>query len=204
MSTVSRRGFNGGSTASDPDPEWVAVHVRTGREHSIASHLWMRGYEVFLPSYSARHRWSDRVKILDRALFPGYIFCRLDAEVGAKIVAVPGVFRIVGDDRGPVPIATYELDAVRRITGTSLSVEPWSSVVAGQQVLIARGPLRGIEGCIVRTKDRQRLIVEITLLQRAIAVEIESDWIRVSCRAMLSAHEPAPRDPCEHGALKLR
>ena len=43
---------------------------------------------------------------------------------------------------------------------------------------IGAGPLRGVEGVLVSQKRNSRLVVSVTLLQRAVAVEIEADWAR--------------------------
>jgi transcription antitermination factor NusG len=158
-------------------PEWLAVQVWCGREHISATHLRLRGYEVFLPRYRERRRWSDRIKVVDRALFAGYVFCRIDGDVVGRIVTAPGIIRIVGDGRGPLPVAAHEIEAIQRIVETHLSAEPWLAPHVGQRVRIEAGPLCGIEGVVLVAKNRHRLIVSISLLQRAVAVEIDSAWI---------------------------
>lgn len=159
-------------------PEWFAVHVWSGREHLCAKHLQQRGYEVFLPCIRERRRWSDRIKVVDRALFPGYVFCRFGDDVVGKIITAPGVIRIVGDDCGPSAIPAQEIEAVRRIVDAQLSAEPWPAPsLVGQKVLIELGPLRGITGTVLVIKNRRRLVVSVGLLPQAIAVEIDSDWI---------------------------
>jgi transcription termination/antitermination protein NusG len=160
--------------------DWFAVHVCAGREHRCAQHLSVRGYEIFLPSYREHRRWSDRVKVVERALFAGYVFCRASGDVVAKILTAPGVIRIVGDSYGPLPVATAEIETLRRAVAARLSAEPWEFLRAGQRVRVVDGPLRDAEGIVLRTKNRHRLIVSITLLQRAVAVEIDPAWIDVS------------------------
>jgi len=160
-------------------PEWFAVQVWTGREHASAAHLRLRGYEVFLPCYRERHRWSDRIKVVSRALFTGYLFCRLDADVVCRIVTAPWVIRIICDGCGPLPVPARDIEAIQRIVETQLSAEPWPVLHAGQRVRIETGPLRGIEGVVLIAKNRHRLVVSIKLLQRAVAVEIDSDWINI-------------------------
>jgi transcription antitermination factor NusG len=158
-------------------PQWFAVQVWSGREHLCAKHLLMKGYEVFLPCLRERRRWSDRIKLVDRPLFAGYVFCRIDNNVAGKIVTAPGALRIVGDDHGPSPIPAHEIDAIRRIVETRLSAEPWPASLVGQKVRIELGPLRGITGTVLVVKNRRRLVVSVGLLPQAIAVEIDSEWV---------------------------
>jgi transcription antitermination factor NusG len=173
-------------TLDDTLHQWFAAQVWAGREPLCAEHLRVRGYEVFLPSYCEHRRWSDRVKKADRALFPGYVFCRLCGDALAKIVTTPGVTRIVGDGRRPLPIPGDEIEAIQRIVATGVTARPWAFVQAGQRVRIERGPLRDIEGIVLRTTQGNRLIVSVALLQRSVAVEIDAEWVSVPAAALLT------------------
>jgi transcription antitermination factor NusG len=48
---------------------------------------------------------------------------------------------------------------------------------AGDRVRIDGGPLRGVEGFFQRTHAESQLIVSVTLLQRSVAVSLESNWV---------------------------
>jgi transcriptional antiterminator RfaH len=160
--------------------EWFAVQVWSRREHVSAKHLQLRGYEIFLPCYHDRRRWSDRVKVVDRALFTGYLFCRFDAKVADRLITAPGVISIVGDGSGPLAIPAHEIEAIQRIVDAPYTAEPWPMLHAGQKVRIEVGPLRGIEGVLLRTKNSQRFVVSVSLLQRAVAVEIDSASVTIA------------------------
>jgi transcription antitermination factor NusG len=173
-----------GSTISNhllADPnEWFAVQVWAGRESRSAAFLGLRGYDVFLPCYRERRRLADRTKTFERALFAGYLFCRMQPHVYAKILTAPGVIRIVGGLDGPIAIPQTEISAIRRIVDAHLQAEPWPFPEPGQHVCIDAGPLRGTEGTVLTVNDRRKLIVSISLLQRAVAVEIDPEWIAPS------------------------
>jgi transcription termination/antitermination protein NusG len=168
--------------------EWFAVQVWSGREQLSARHLQQRGYEVFLPCYRERRQWSDRVKVIDRALFAGYVFCRLDSVLSAKIITAPGVVRIVGDHTGPLSIPIDEIDAIQRVMEAQLSAEPFPMPEVGRRVRIECGPLRGVEGVVVSVKNQARLVVSVSLLQRAVAVEVEAAWISSHAVGALRDH----------------
>jgi len=57
---------------------WFAVQTRSRYENLVATLLRGKGYELFLPIYKSRRRWSDRIKELELPLFPGYLFCRFN------------------------------------------------------------------------------------------------------------------------------
>jgi hypothetical protein len=47
----------------------------------------------------------------------------------------------------------------------------------GQRVRLDEGPLTGIEGILLGTSKKDRLIVSVTLLKRSVAVAIERHWV---------------------------
>lgn len=166
--------------------QWLAVQVWTGREQLCATHLRSRGYDVLLPCYYEHRRWSDRVKKIERPLFAGYVFCCLDLSVRSKIVTTPGVVGIVGNRQGALPLPDSEIEAIRRLVETQVSAEPWPFLQPGQTVHVQAGPLQGIEGTVLVTKNNHRLVISVPLLQRSVAVEVDREWISVSPAASLA------------------
>lgn len=158
---------------------WFALQVRTRHETGVANFLTGKGYEPFLPTYQARKRWSDRIKIVDAPLFAGYLFCRFDVNNRLPILTTPGVIQIVGFNRIPAPVDEAEIDAVQRLVASGLSSQPWPFLHAGDRVQIDAGPLRGLEGVLMELRGTRRLVVSVTLLQRSVAVEIDSALIKV-------------------------
>jgi transcriptional antiterminator RfaH len=155
-------------------PEWFALQVRAKHEKIVAAHLSGRDYEWFLPLYMRRRAWSDRIKVVEAPLFPGYIFCRLDLQNRLPILTTPGVIRIVGYNRSPVSIEVSEISAIQTLVASGLPDQPWPFIAAGDKVRITRGPLRGVEGILIAFKGSHRLILSVTLLQRSVAVEVDS------------------------------
>jgi transcription antitermination factor NusG len=172
--------------------DWFAAQVWTGRERAAALQLHSRGYEVCLPCYHENRRWSDRVKKVERALFPGYVFCRVTDDALGKVITTPGVIRLVGDGHHPIPLPCDEIDTIRRIAASDVAARPWAFVRAGDPVRINSGPLRGTEGVVLRTTHGDRLVVSIAMLQRSVALEISRDWISMSPATMVSAVECQP------------
>lgn len=167
----------------DSNSSWYAVQVWATRERQCAQHLRIRGYEVFFPTCTESHRWSDRVKRVERAMFAGYVFCHAGSELVGRIVSAPGVIRIVSDGVRPLPVPLPEIAAIQRLVASQLTIEPWPFVKVGERVRIDRGPLQGAEGVVVRLKNGRRLVVSIDVLQKSVAVEIDSDWLAMSAAA---------------------
>ena len=157
---------------------WFAVHVRSNRERLVSLHLKENGYEEFSPSYRIESQWSDRKKMIDHPLLPGYVFCRLNPHNRLPVLQVPGVIGLVGIGKTPEVIPEQELARVRALLGSGLLVTPWPFLEVGQRVLIERGPLAGLEGILQTEKGKFRLVVSVTLLQRSVSAEIDRSWVR--------------------------
>jgi transcription antitermination factor NusG len=159
---------------STPTPLWYAVRVRSNFERTVGTILDHKGVEQFVPTFKARRVWADRVKTLDVPLFPGYVFCRIPLDARNAVVTTAGVVGLVSCGREPIPVSQTEIDAIRRVTENSASAEPWPFLRVGQTVRINHGSLSGIEGILVRVKNSWRLVVSVTLLERSVAVELDS------------------------------
>lgn len=143
--------------------------------------------EVYYPAFRSRRRWSDRIKEIEQPLFPGYVFCRFNPCNRLPILTTPGVLSIVGVAKAPAPIPDSEIYAVQRLVESGLAARPWPFIQVGERVAIERGPLSGAEGILLKYKNRYRIVVSVSLLQRSISAEIDIEMVR----AVRSA--PAPR-----------
>ena len=159
-------------------PSWYAIRVRSNFEHTTATFLSSMGYDVFLPVYHARRKWSDRVKDIQVPLFSGYLFCSMDITKRLPVLQAPGVVNIVGCGTALTPVPDEEIEAVRTIVNSKVAVQPWPYLHTGDTIRIQHGPLAGIEGIVVEMKSCTRLIVRINLLQRAVAAEVDVNWVR--------------------------
>lgn len=157
---------------------WYALRVRSNHETVVQSGLRSRGFEEFLPVYRARSRWSDRVKVIQRPLFPGYVFARFDASNRLPVLMLPGFVHIVGFGNGPEPVDEKELHAIRRFVDSGLPITPWPYLREGEMVVVQHGALAGLEGIVLRATDSLRLVVSLNLLQRSVAVELDRESVK--------------------------
>lgn len=156
---------------------WFAILVRTGREKTANLLLENSGYECLLPVSKSTRHWSDRTKVIEMPLFPGYLFCRMNPHNRLTVLMTPGVMQIVGVGKTPVPVEEEEIEAIQRVQKSGLSAMPWPYMQIGNVAQILEGPLRGLTGIIVRIKSGMKLVLSVSLLQRSVAVEVERSWI---------------------------
>ena len=94
---------------------WYAVRTKSRHEKVVCKQLEADSLESYLPSVQQSRQWSDRTKVIDSPLFPGYVFVRVPhfPSMKVQILRKVGVIGFVGNDRGATPIPDSELNGVR-------------------------------------------------------------------------------------------
>jgi transcription antitermination factor NusG len=185
-SKSDRRSLADGGEAIFP---WFALQVRARQEASVADQLKGQGYEGFLPFYKLRKRWSDRIKEFDAPLFPGYLFCRFNPHNRLPILKTPGVIQIVGFNNIPAAVDEAEIVSIQRLVSSGIQHQPCGFLAVGDRVRISAGPLLGLEGILTGIKGNHRLVLSVSLLQRSVAVEIDSAFITLLPRPIAKQSE---------------
>jgi transcription antitermination factor NusG len=158
-------------------PSWYAIYTRHQHEKLVAQSLSNKGFEVFLPLYSAIHRWKDRDKQLFVPLFPCYVFLSARLERRLDVLTTPGVHDLVSSAGRPIAIPDNEIHAVRQLVERSRCVEPHPFLHAGDWVRVKSGPLMDVEGILVRKKNEFRLVVSIEMLGKSAAAEVDTSMV---------------------------
>lgn len=154
---------------------WYALKVRTGSEILAAGSLRNQGYELFVPLYRRRRRYSDRIKTVDTAVFPGYIFCRFAQRRKLPVLRSTAVQYVVSQAGMPAAIPDSEIEAIARAVAAGALPGPY--LRTGQRVRILAGPLTGLEGLLTSDGAQTELTLSVHLLQRSLSVAVDSDQV---------------------------
>jgi transcription antitermination factor NusG len=161
------------STREAPSDPWYVTYTSPRHEKHVARQLEERGISSFLPLYKSTRRWKDRKKELELPLFPSYVFAQIQLERRVDLLRIPGVVSLVSFQGRPVPASLAEIETLQRGMGGSSVLRPHPYLKVGRKVRVQHGPMTGLEGIFVRWKDRVRIVVSITLIQRSVAVEVD-------------------------------
>jgi transcription antitermination factor NusG len=166
--------ISGSQFAADyRDPHWYAVQTCANHEKRVRQQLDLRVVETYLPVYESVRHWKDRRVRLELPLFPGYLFVRLALCDRLQVLRTPSVVRIVEFGGKAVALPDQEIETLRRGLTPELGVEPYPYLKVGRRVLVKAGPLQGLEGILVRKKNRSRFVISLDLIMRSVAVEID-------------------------------
>jgi transcription antitermination factor NusG len=141
----------------------------------VAQQLETGGLETFLPLCAQVRSWSDRRKVVELPLFPGYLFVRTShlAQERVRVFRARGVLGFVGPNNQATPIPAQQIEAVRSLTQLPVDLRPHPYLSIGQRVRIQNGALQGLEGILIRVANDQSLIVSVDLIQRSVAIRLE-------------------------------
>lgn len=157
------------------DGRWYALHTRSRHEKIVAAQLERQDVTTFLPLVTQIHRWSDRKKIVEVPLFPGYTFVRVvpSPEQYVRVLRVQGVSSFVGVRGQGTPIPDKQIEDIRVLLASKApySISPFLKV--GQKVRIRGGCLDGVEGLLTARDGDKTLLISVEPMQRSLAINIQ-------------------------------
>ncbi len=131
------------SPSTSPHPlsalRWYALYTRPRHEKAVAEQLERHRIEVFLPLREVLSRWKDRKKLVQRPLFPSYVFVRTDLGRKGEVVRTNGVVCMVSFNGVLAPIPEEQIAAVRQVCLTKLPCDPYPYLTEGRWVRAVGG-----------------------------------------------------------------
>jgi len=155
------------------ESHWYAAYTNPRHEKRVAQQMERNRIDYFLPLYRSVRRWKDRRKELELPLFPGYVFVHMALKDRLHVLQLPGVVHFVSFYGKPAPLPNSEIEALRDgLTGKTFA-KPHPYLKVGRRVRVCGGPMAGLEGVLLRRKDKFRVVLSIHLIQRSVAVEVD-------------------------------
>ena len=153
---------------------WFAIQTLSRHEKVVRSQLEMRNVENFLPTMRRLSQWTDRKKEIEVPLFAGYCFARFSLADRLPVLQSQGVVRVVGSGGRPEPIPDEEIESFMKLISSPSDYVCCPYLSEGMLVEVIRGPLQGVKGRLVREARHCRLVLGISLIQRAVTIEIDA------------------------------
>ena len=161
-----------GKAAAAADARWVAFYTLARREKDLMRKLEAASVPFYAPLIRRRlHTAGGRVRHSFVPLFPGYVFAPVDDEQRREALATNTVARwlSIPDER----MLVGDLRAIKRLIDAERPLTPEARIEAGQLVRVKSGPLRGVEGMVVKRRGEQRLVVAVRFLNQGASIELE-------------------------------
>jgi len=164
----------------EPDPlrvpeanqRWFVAHTRPRAEKRMAEYCRRSGLNCYLPLREAVHTYGRRKRSFRLPLFPGYVFFTADDGGAASVRQnryAAGVLQVT-DQR----VLVEQLRQIRQALESGDAVEVMPYLHQGRRVRVTGGPFRGLEGLVSRVRGKCRVIINVDIIQQAVALEIDS------------------------------
>jgi transcription antitermination factor NusG len=155
---------------------WYAVHTRSQHEKKVARQLTEKGVANFLPIQSLTRRWSDRNKIVEMPLFPGYVFVRMRLSVESRlpVLQASGVAGFVGVSGWGSPIPDKQIEDLQILLSRKVPFECHPFLREGRRVRVRGGCLEGIEGILVQRISDRDLVLSVEPIQRSLVIRLDN------------------------------
>lgn len=169
---------------------WEIAHLRSRQEKSVARLLLEARKPFYLPQVKQTRKRAGRTLVSHLPLFPGYIFVRSVEGLRQTLWRTTAVANMI-----PVPDQdqlTAELLQIRKLLASGALLTPTVDLVPGDAVRIKEGAFAGYSGVVVEERGSLRLIVSVSILKKAIAVEFPRELL---AQAKPSHTTPRDRQP---------
>ncbi len=164
-----------GAAGPTLDEGWYAVFTIPKHEKSVLRYLDMRGIEAFLPTYETTRLWRNRQRVtLALPLFPCYLFVRASRTNYGNVRQSPGVIRLVGNQREPLPVGDSAIELLRASVAGK-KIEPYHDLLVGTRVRVRNGPMQGVEGVLIRKNNALRFVLSIEMINQHAAIEMDAE-----------------------------
>lgn len=158
---------------------WYAVYTRPRAEKIVHNRLIELGIESFLPLYKTLRQWSDRKKVVEKPLFPSYLFVRVNWKKYHEVCQVEGVVKFISFEGKAVPIPERQISNLKILVTGNVSIEISGEKLAkGDTVEVTNGVLAGLTGELIRIKRKNKVVVRIDRIDQNLILDIPVAFLR--------------------------
>jgi transcriptional antiterminator RfaH len=162
-------------TALPQVQEWAVAHTRSRAEKAVAKFFERRGVESYLPLVAHRRVYVSAVRQSFLPLFTGYIFFNRSAIPHHRVFDSRLVARVLIP---PDPDALRaDLQRIARAIESGVEIRQVDAPRPGRRVRVTAGPLKGLEGEILRAAGLTTLVVRIEFLAKAAELAIDEAYV---------------------------
>ena len=152
---------------------WLVLQTRSRHEKKVLALLTRLDIEVFLPLHVCEKQWSDRIKLVEEPLFPGYLFVKYDEVYQFQVLNTPGSVRFVSFEGNYATIQEKQIEAIKAIVSLGENPEVVDLTFdRGEEVFISNGPFKGIYAKLVDYKGKGKLLLEVEAIGKGVLLEI--------------------------------
>jgi transcription antitermination factor NusG len=159
--------------------KWHVLYVANRCEKIVAAQLNDRGIETCLPASKEIRKWSDRNKLVERMLFPNYVFLGIDIRLRHTLNGLRHVVGFVKFGREVAILNDGDVNLIKNIGKISHNVLICKEKIGtGDEVEIIDGPLKNLKGFVISNDGSALIQIEIPSLKCFAKVSLEKGKLK--------------------------
>jgi transcriptional antiterminator RfaH len=165
-------------TPAPPEQRWVVLHTKPRCEKKLMQHARQKPCRTWIPTTRRAHHYGRRVREYDVPLINGYVFaCVHNEDLGwfRNNPYVANLLEVPNEQQFLTP-----LRAMAEALSQGLEMEVLPYLKPGKTVVIRGGPMKGLEAVIAEIKGKNKVILQLELIQQSVALEIDTAWIKAA------------------------
>ncbi len=123
-----------------------------------------------LPLREETKIYQRRRVTVQKPVFPGYVFVCFTSDERLTLLKSQAIVRII-DVQNQTRLIS-ELGQIRDALTVDPTLDACAAFQAGRRVLIRSGPFQGLEGIVQVVKGKTKVILNVEMIGRALAVEV--------------------------------
>lgn len=160
---------------------WHILYVKHQHEKRIHEKLIELQLNSFLPMIQTIRKWSDRKKKIYTPLFSGYVFVEIKKKNELYIsTSIPGVFRFLKNGNQYSKLTNSEYNHLKLLVNAKdieniqlLTTSPRE----GENRKISFGPLQGLEGQVIKSDNKHKIILRIDSMKQNILATVPLHYL---------------------------
>ncbi len=157
---------------------WIVVRSKPRSEKIAYTQLLEKGIEAYLPLLKERRKWSDRKKWIEFPLFSSYLFAKIEIKNSIFVLQTNGVSSLIKFGEEIAIVQDEIVNSIKLAIDGGYKLTPTGYFIAGNEVEVIDGPMRGVKGIVKQLKGKDRLVIKIDAIQQALSIDIDSRFIK--------------------------
>jgi transcription antitermination factor NusG len=154
---------------------WWVARVKPRQEKALAWDLARLGVGYYLPMLTKRTRRRDNGKLRKSLVcaFPGYLSVTDYEERKAEILRTGRILNLIkvsGQEQ-----FVRELEQIYQALSHSTELEVQPHLAVGRRVMIASGPMQGLEGIVTDLRRPRKVFLNVEIFNRAVMVMVSPE-----------------------------
>jgi transcription antitermination factor NusG len=158
--------------------DWTVAYCKPRQEKALGWDLCQRDVSYFLPMVMRQTSSGGRRRRNLYPLFPSYVFIAGDEAARLSALRTDRIVKFIDVGESEQTRFRRELSFIESaIRNQPESLELFPRLVKGDRVCIKTGPMKGVEGVVVKAHNKRKLLLSVSVLGVGATIEIHADLV---------------------------